>query len=196
MAHRIAPAFGATRPITRSPQPSDARIVVEDLPEQEARRRGSVELNLEEYDESGELSVDGPVAYDLRITRLGSTVTIVGHLEATLRAPCNRCATRVEVPVNRSFEAVFVTADTGETDGGVKLDEDDLDLDYYQGGVIDGLRLLAEQIFLELPMKLLCTEDCKGLCAQCGADLNQTDCDCEPEGDPRWGDLKALRDQF
>lgn len=172
------------------------RIVVEDLPEDEVHRQGTVELDLRDYDDNVELRIDGPVAYDLRISRLGSTVTVVGRLEASLRAPCSRCATLVELPVDRSFEAVFVTADTGEADGGVELDERDLDLDYYQGGVIDGLRLLAEQIFLELPMKLLCAEDCRGLCAQCGANLNDTECDCQPELDPRWADLKALRDQL
>ena len=172
------------------------RILVEDLPEDEIHRSGNVELDLADYDEDAELSLEGPVAYDLRISRLGSTVTIVGRVEAALRAPCSRCATAVSIPVDRSFEAVFVTADTGEADGGVELDAKDLDLDYYQGGAIDGLRLLAEQIFLELPMKLLCKEDCNGLCAQCGANLNHTDCECEPEVDPRWADLKALRDQL
>jgi len=172
------------------------RIVVEDLPDQETRRQGSVALDLEQYEGAEDLRVTGPLAYDLKLSRLGSTVSVDGHMEGTVRAPCSRCAIPVEIAIARDFEAVFVTTDTGETDRAVELDEKDLDLDYYEGGVIDGLRLLAEQIFLELPMKVLCVEDCKGLCVQCGANLNETVCDCEPETDPRWSALKGLREQL
>lgn len=172
------------------------RIVVEDLPDEGVRLSGEAELDLASYEGADELVVKGPVGYDLQVSRLGSTVTIVGRMEAVVEAPCSRCAKRFDIPVERDFEAVFVTSDTGEADRAVELDESDLDLDYYEGDVIDGLRLLAEQIFLHLPMKILCAEDCKGLCSQCGANLNETVCDCEPEVDPRWASLKGLRDQL
>jgi len=172
------------------------RIVVDDLPEQGMRRAGHAEVELGVGEDGEPLVATQPVNYDLGFSRLGSTVTIAGHLDAVVEAACGRCAERFEVPVARDFEAVFVTADTGETDRAAELDARDLDLDYYEGGAIDGLRLLAEQIFLELPMKLLCAEDCKGLCIQCGANLNRTDCDCEAEVDPRWASLKGLADQL
>lgn len=172
------------------------RIVVEDIPDQGTERSGTTDLDLSGYEAAEDLRVDGPVDYRLAISRLGTTVTIGGHFETVVSASCSRCAQRFEIPVDRSFEAVFVTSDTGEADGAVELDAKDLDLDYYQGDAIDGLRLLAEQIFLELPMKLLCAEDCKGLCSQCGANLNHTECECEPEGDPRWASLEALRDRL
>ena len=172
------------------------RIVVEELPDGGVRLQGNAEIDLSDYDDAGQVIVKGPLAYDFNVSKLGSTVTIDGAIEGNVEAACSRCARRLDIPVTRSFEAVFVTADTGETDRAVELDEKDLDLDYYEGGVIDGLRLLAEQIFLELPMKVLCAEDCKGLCAQCGANLNETTCDCEPEADPRWASLKGLRDRL
>jgi uncharacterized protein len=172
------------------------RIVVQDLPDEGTRLTGRVDIDLQGYDEAEDLRVEQPAAYDLEISRLGSTVTIVGQLSAPVQAPCSRCARDVQIAVDRRFEAVFVTADTGEADRAVELDERDLDLDYYQGGVIDGLRLLAEQIFLELPMKVLCAEDCKGLCVQCGANLNETECDCEAEVDPRWAALKGLGERL
>lgn len=172
------------------------RIVVEDLPDEGTRLAGQVDIDLGDYDEADDLRVDPGARYDLEISKLGSTVTIAGRLEARVQAVCSRCANPVEIPVDRHFEAVFVTSDTGEADRAVELDESDLDLDYYQGGVIDGLRLLAEQIFLELPMKVLCAEDCKGLCVQCGANLNETQCDCEAQVDPRWAALKGLRENL
>jgi uncharacterized protein len=173
------------------------RIVVEDLPDEGAvRLQGSTELDLRGYEGAEDLVLTDPVDYDLRVSRLGSTVDIEGQISCSVEAPCSRCAQTLRIPIERHFDAVFVTSDTGETDRAVELDERDLDLDYYEGGVIDGLRLLAEQIFLEFPMKILCSEDCKGLCAQCGANLNDTECDCEPEPDPRWANLKSLRDQL
>lgn len=172
------------------------RIVVEDLPERGTHLAGGVEIDLRRYPGAEDLQVAEPVVYELEVSRLGSTVSIAGHLTAAVQAICSRCAQTVEIGVDRRFEAVFVTADSGEADRAVELDESDLDLDYYQGGAIDGLRLLAEQIFLELPMKLLCAGDCKGLCGQCGANLNHTECDCEAEGDPRCGPLKGLRERL
>jgi uncharacterized protein len=172
------------------------RIVVEDLPDEGRRLAGQAHVDLSGDQDADELIVRAPVRYDLEVSRLGSTVSIKGCVEAIVEAACSRCAERIEIPVDRDFKAVFVTPDTGETDRAVELDAGDLDLDYYQGGVIDGLQLLAEQIVLEVPMKALCVEDCRGLCATCGANLNHTDCDCEAEVDPRWASLQGLRDRL
>ena len=171
-------------------------ISVEGLPDAGRRLQGQANVDLTGDQDADEPAVREPVRYDLAVARLGSTVSIDGHLEARVEVACSRCAQRFEIPVDRDFNAIFVTAETGETDHAVELDAGDLDLDYYQGGVIDGLRFLAEQIWLEVPMKALCAEDCKGLCATCGADLNHTECDCEAEADPRWAPLKGLRDQL
>jgi uncharacterized protein len=171
-------------------------IVVEDLPEEGRRWSGQAALMLPADDGAEDPVVQGPVTYDLQVTKLGSTVTIGGRVEAVVEVSCGRCARRFDVPVDRVFDAVFVTADSGEADHAVELDASDLDLDYYGGDVIDGLQLLAEQILLELPMKILCAEDCKGLCPACGANLNKTDCDCEAPVDARWASLKDLRDRL
>jgi uncharacterized protein len=172
------------------------RIVVEELPDAGRRISGHTEITLAGDKEGDELRVAEPVGYDLELSKLGTTVTIRGSVEALVGVPCSRCGQQFAIPVDRSFEAVFVTADTGETDRAIELDESALDLDYYQGGVIDVPQLLAEQVFLELPMKILCAEDCKGLCAKCGANLNHQACECEADADPRWASLEGLRDQL
>ena len=51
---------------------------------------------------------------------------------------------------------------------------------------------IEEQLQLELPMKALCREDCKGLCPQCGADRNAAPCDCAPPSESRWQPLRSL----
>jgi uncharacterized protein len=54
--------------------------------------------------------------------------------------------------------------------------------------------LARDAVMLELPLAPLCSEDCLGLCPQCGANRNETSCTCVIAGDPRWSALDALRD--
>lgn len=62
----------------------------------------------------------------------------------------------------------------------------------YHGDVVDLSPLVHDAIFLELPIVPLCSEDCRGLCAQCGTDLNEATCDCTAPVDPRWAKLSEL----
>ena len=71
------------------------------------------------------------------------------------------------------------------------VEEDDLTTAFYRDGVLDIGDLLREQFQLALPMKPLCSEACRGLCPQCGANLNRTECGCAPAWeDPRLAPLK------
>lgn len=172
------------------------RIVVEDLPNKPLHLLGTVEVTLAGGGKIDELVVREPVAYDLEFFNQESSVRVEGRVEAVVEASCSRCAKRFPIAVDRRFSELFAAANEREVVLPRELDGDDLDLDYYEGDAIDGLQLLAEQIILELPMKILCAEDCKGLCPTCGADLNRSDCDCEAYVDPRWASLKGLRDQL
>jgi uncharacterized protein len=69
----------------------------------------------------------------------------------------------------------------------------DLDFSFYQQDRLDVDELVLEQLELSLPTRILCQEDCKGLCAQCGIDLNTTSCNCQPPMDPRWQALTELK---
>ena len=70
---------------------------------------------------------------------------------------------------------------------------DDLTTAFYRDGVLDISELLREQFQLVLPMKPLCSDACRGLCALCGTNLNRSECDCKPEWeDPRLAALKSL----
>ena len=171
------------------------RIVVKDLPERPVRLSGTAEIALAE-DLQPAIFVRAPVGYDLNLNRDGSTVQVEGHVEASVEASCSRCAKRFPIAIDRTFEEVFASASERQGVLPTELDAKDLDLDYYEGDAIDGLQLLAEQILLGLPMKILCVEQCKGLCAKCGADLNQTECDCKADADPRWASLEGLRDRL
>ena len=74
------------------------------------------------------------------------------------------------------------------------MGEGDLETSYYSEDQIDLNELMREQFYLALPMKPLCRDECKGLCAVCGKNLNRETCDCKREwDDPRMAALRALR---
>jgi uncharacterized protein len=76
----------------------------------------------------------------------------------------------------------------------VELNEEDLDLSFYEGDSVDLTPLIQEELVLALPTRPLCRETCKGLCPQCGANLNQQVCGCIPAvGDPRLAVLRSLK---
>ena len=79
-----------------------------------------------------------------------------------------------------------------EKDDGLELTSEDLDVVYYDDLVLPLEPLVEEQVQLELPMKALCRDDCRGLCPICGADLNLAPCGCRPPSDERWKSLRTL----
>jgi uncharacterized protein len=82
----------------------------------------------------------------------------------------------------------------GEAEAGEKkeLHGEELDVCFYEGGELDLSGLLKEQVLLGLPMKTVCSEDCKGLCPKCGMDLNEGRCNCP--GEAAAGETRKLGD--
>lgn len=126
----------------------------------------------------------------------GDDLYVRGWASSRVVTKCSRCLRPTPLGLQREFEVVYRPARYRPTDDERELDADDLDIDYYRGDTIDLTPLLTEQIILALPMKPLCRDDCEGLCAQCGTDLNESSCDCEPPVDPRLAALQALRDRL
>jgi uncharacterized protein len=111
-----------------------------------------------------EYAVDG-AAVDLVLTvaRVGSRLTLRGAFSATLRGPCERCLGPAAVPLD--VQATIVTL-RGESE------EDEEEEHYVGGNVLQADRWVRDLIGTAMPAKILCREDCKGLCPVCGADLN------------------------
>ena len=154
-----------------------------------------------------------PVTFTGRLERQGPGFVLNGRVVFDGVTSCARCL--VPVSFRRSSEPVWVLAPThekpregkpvsradrtergakgeGDAEDGLELAPEDLDVLYYDDLVVPLDPLVEEQVQLELPLKALCREDCRGLCPTCGADRNLAPCVCKPPTDERWKSLRTL----
>lgn len=127
---------------------------------------------------------------------VGQAFLVVGHASTTLQLDCGRCVEPFEMPVHATFDLRYVPAAHNAGEGEREIEEDDLATAYYHDGRLDLTELVREQFQLALPMKPLCSDACRGLCPECGANLNRTECGHAPKWeDPRLAPLKGLLDR-
>ena len=128
-----------------------------------------------------------------QITRASSTIFIKGNLSVLLGICCSRCLEDVNLPVDGDFSYTLVPAKT-DTKDELELQAEELEISYYQGDFIDLTPIICEQIILQIPIKPLCSEECKGLCPHCGINMNVASCSCHLEFvDPRLAVLKNIK---
>jgi uncharacterized protein len=110
---------------------------------------------------------------------------------------CARCLEPVIEEVTRDFDLYYRPMQSISREEEFRLKLDDTEIAFFEG---DGLFLtdvLAEQVLLAIPMKIICRSDCKGLCPHCGANLNSDECRCESHsGDPRMAPLARLKQDW
>lgn len=136
-----------------------------------------------------DLEVTKPWLIRGKISHLDSqSVLFKGQSSTEVIMRCARCNTPVRVPIEVFLTQRFVTdADVKEP-----LD-DEIALESIQDGRIELYDVLLYEMSLAVPMKVLCRDDCKGLCPVCGQNLNEGKCSCKVDNtDPRWDALKSL----
>jgi uncharacterized protein len=111
---------------------------------------------------------------------LGDEILIRGTLRTRIEAPCDRCLKLVPIEIVRDFDLIYRPLSTIAREEEIELPEGELDVGFYEEAGIELADVLAEQVNLALPMKLVCREDCLGLCPTCGADRNAGTCQCPP----------------
>lgn len=130
---------------------------------------------------------------ELTITNLGNRrVMIEGGTNISLTLFCNRCLKELNYPmeITISREVDFNLTEEERTEG---LDE----TNYIIGYNLDVDTLIYDEVLIGFPMKLLCSEDCKGLCTNCGINLNEKTCDCDTFGyDPRMSKIRDIFNNF
>ncbi|QGY40102.1 DUF177 domain-containing protein [Pseudodesulfovibrio cashew] len=110
-----------------------------------------------------------------------------GTLKGSVSLPCDRCAESFVLSIDSQFDA-FEQLPDGEYDGEPRVREESGQLQFNIGA------LLWEEFAVALPVKPLCSDDCRGVCPQCGQDLNKGECDCEQdEGDERLAVFRNLK---
>ena len=138
-----------------------------------------------------EISSKKPVALKLRNLG-GKKLLLEGKAFLSLCIPCSRCLEPVEVPFELELYQEL-DMDKSEEERAEDLDEQP----YVSGYYLDVDQLIGNELLLNLPMKVLCREDCKGICNQCGTNLNRVNCSCERSlPDPRLSVIQDLFQQF
>lgn len=161
-------------------------------------REGSEPLTREiapaELAPESDYTLVAPVVLAATVTREKARVTIAGTASTTLELSCSRCLERYALPVTAQFDLRYLPAEDAPAEHDeVELADEDINTAYYRDGRVDLGELIHEQLYLALPMKPLCRDDCQGLCPQCGVNRNTTPCSCEHTWtDPRLAGLKAL----
>ncbi len=142
---------------------------------------------LREMEKRHEARFYDPLVFQLRVQKSGQIVEIDGQLTATVELFCGRCLQLYEQRISGAFSLTFTPhpdaeeiLDSHEGDE-VELETDELGLVYYQDDFIELLHPLQDQLVMALPINPLCSEDCSGLCPNCGANLNHETCDCAKE---------------
>ncbi len=134
--------------------------------------------------------------------KVSGRVFVRGRFAAELTAPCKRCANDVPVPVDVDFSLRMVpeapppradeeatgpaagkgrrrrqnAEDDGQAATAASFELDEVDAEPFNGKTIDLDPVVREQVLLALPLSVVCRDDCKGLCSECGQDLNEQDC--------------------
>lgn len=155
----------------------------------------SHQYSSDELDVSGyEFEVKALTQVTGRVDRTGMDMRVRGEIKSRIAAQCDRCLIEVHIPVESPFDLIYVPGDPGAGQAGEReLHDRDLDLSVYENDQINLDDLVIEQLELSLPMHVLCSQDCRGLCSECGADLNHERCRCEKPIDPRWQALADLK---
>jgi uncharacterized protein len=148
----------------------------------------------EQFAGDDDFRVAAPIALAFDIFKDKQQFRLVGTVKTTLELPCSRCLEPYTLPVDQRFDLRYQPHAQNTGEGEREIEEDDLTTAFYENDEIDLGQLMREQFYLALPMKPLCSDDCKGLCPLCGANLNRATCDCKRDWeDPRLAALKQLK---
>ena len=132
--------------------------------------------------------VSEPVKAEGMVRNTAGVLVMTGEISTCIHGTCDRCATAFDREINLPINVVLVTEmanEENEDEWVFPLEGDSADLD----------DIVRTVFVLNLDSKLLCKEDCEGLCHRCGKNLNDGPCNCQKELDPRFAALKQLLDK-
>jgi DUF177 domain-containing protein len=175
-----------------SEESSPLILVLDELEEGVCRRdfeTTAAALALEDAD----FAFQAPVQVHLQIRRALETYTLSGLAETRAAGECCRCLARSEVPLQAEISLLFQRKEASADELEAALEEEGVEFISPGATEMDLTGLIHEAVLLALPARIYCREDCRGLCAQCGQDLNAGPCGCvETRQDSRWEALRNV----
>jgi uncharacterized protein len=146
-----------------------------------------------------DLNLNDDVAVKGILTRIDDNVYLKGGVTTSVVTSCSRCLDELSCPIDSELKAHFAPIDDRLTSlNEVELHASDIDVEVYEKQQINLTQSVRDSILLAVPAICLCEDGCKGLCFQCGKNLNHAFCQCSTESitDPRLKILNVLKDQF
>ena len=119
--------------------------------------------------------VKNPVRFRGVAANIGGTIELKGEASAEISMPCDRCAEMFEKVISFSIDERFKKEDS------FSEAEENPDIVAFKGTEIDLSDIVYSNLYLNIPPKNLCKDDCKGLCSSCGTNLNYGDCTCDTD---------------
>jgi len=152
---------------------------------------------LRQHIKSGEFSFLKPLDISLKIRRVGDIFEVEGLFETRVRLTCSRCLDEFESVLSDRFATTFVPEPVGPQKGTeddeIELKREEMSITYFSGKTIDLHPAIEDPVIMAFPIRAICKTSCKGLCPQCGADLNREPCGCAPlQTDNRFATLKTF----
>jgi len=174
----------------------ELRISIADIKSEPGlHKQVELELSLEPVELGGqEVRFEEPFRGTAEVWNAGDRILVRAELAGEATLVCSRCLTSFTEPLSVSFEEEFVP-EGAEVEDSEEDEESDRTVSQYTGDEIDLSDPVRDNILLELPMKPLCDEACRGICPKCGTNLNQAECTCSDSSDavdPRLSVLKDL----
>lgn len=142
--------------------------------------------------EAGEAKVTSPVRIEGRVVNTGRFLELVAHVSTEVAVPCSRCLDEVRLPLE--FDVAELYQPAGWEDNGEEGEEEQA-LMALEGEWLDLDEAIKDNLVLNLPMRVLCSPECPGICPQCGRDLKKGLCSCiKEEIDPRLSILLKIKE--
>jgi uncharacterized protein len=167
-------------------RPSRLRFNFGHLLEADRGTRRDVELDYPEIQVGEDVSL-APLRGKFRATRTSRGIYVAGKLNSVVETECTRCLATVHLPITLELDDLFYYPPSATPPGELTIGDD---------GFADLAPLVRELSLLEIPMQVYCRAACKGICVQCGQNLNEGPCDCVfDEIDPRLAALRVLLEE-
>ncbi|MFI5272642.1 MAG: YceD family protein [Ktedonobacterales bacterium] len=153
------------------------------------------EDRLELHDNEAQLA--GPITGEVKLHRTNQGIFADGYADVPVALECTRCLKSFTLPLRVPIrEQFYPTIDVESGTPVAPPNDDGLSFPIDRNHLLDLREAIRQNLVLTMPAKPLCREDCAGLCAQCGKDLNDGPCACQPEAfDDRFAVLRDLLDQ-